>query len=190
MKLKLDTHGAVSVLSVSGPLAASDLDVLKAGLAKLQAQGQSPLLVDLTQAQPDSRIRMRLLELYGASPSEQSILAIASPDAEIATAPSVKECLALLSSPSAKLLAQEARLKGLVARAKSLKAEISQKLNDTAALGAEIKKLRRENSGLGAAITALETGIQNQLKNRRPPAPILSAWPDVQEILTRVFANP
>lgn len=188
MKLKLDTQGAVSVLAVSGPVVAQELAVLRAGIAKLQGEGKGHLILDLTAAQLEPGIKMKLLELHSLSDSGKSLLAIASSDPEIATASSQKECIELLSSPSAELLAQEARMKGLVARAKALKAEVLQKLDDTAALGAEIKKLRRDNGTLKATIDGLEGRIQSQLKTRKTPSPVTSLE-DLREALGKIFAS-
>src|SRR5579859_5688563 len=101
MKIKLEAHGAVSVLTVSGPLAGPSFDVLKAGVAKLLAEGKSPLILDLTRVEVAPEFRSRLPELGGY---------IVHSDGAIADAPSVESCLKLLSSPSANLLADESKL--------------------------------------------------------------------------------
>jgi len=169
MKIKLDAHGAVSVLAISGPLAASELGVLKAGIAKLLAEGKSPLIIDLTQAEIPPESRARIVELHSVPAKEDSIFVIASADPAVAAGPSVEDCLKILSSPAAKLLAQEARLKSRLATAQAQKADVLKKLGDTDALGAEIKKLRRENGELKAVADHLEEDIQLRLKVRKPP---------------------
>src|SRR4051812_29428705 len=109
MKIKLESHNGVSVLSVSGPVAAPELDVLKAGVTKMLAEGKFPLQLDLTQAEISAE-----------------------------------------TTPRVKLLAEETRLLSAVAVATTEKARALKSLDDTAALAAELKKLRRESGELRA----------------------------------------
>jgi hypothetical protein len=191
MKIQLDAQSGVSVLTVSESIASPELDVLKAGLIKLLAGGKSPLIIDLTRATIATELRSRLAELANASPKKDAIVMIASSDPTIATAPSVEECLKILASPAAKLMAQEAQLKVQVAAARAQRDEVLKKLDDTAALGAEIKKLRRESGDLKTTLALLEDQIQALLKTRKPPfrSDYLSdGWDDFQDVVAAVFA--
>jgi hypothetical protein len=190
MKIRMDTQGAVSVLIVNESVGAQEIDVLRAGVSKLLVQGKSPLILDLVTAELKPDGKARLPELLSAT-SESALLLIASPDAEIAAAPTVSGCLELLASPAAKLLAEEGRLKTLISLARARKARAERQLSETEPLAMEIRMLRRENGAIRATMLSMEEQVREQLKTRKAPwtaATYLDQTLNVVETLRDVFA--
>jgi hypothetical protein len=165
MKIKLDAQGAVSILTVTGPVAGGSFDVLKAGIAKLLTSGI--LVVDLTQAEVAPELLPRLRELEGSD-----------------------ENLRIVLTQTDKLLAGEAQFRARLSAAQAEKARLAAKLGETDALGAEIKKLRRENGELQAVVNALEATLSERVKSRKPPfssEAIENALGDVHDVIAKVF---
>jgi hypothetical protein len=190
VKLKLETQNGVRLLQVTESVAAADIGVLRAGVAKLFGESQSAIVLELTGSSLEAAARARLGEVLMAAPGEDSLLLIASADPELGAAPTAQACLELLASPAAKLLAHEARLRSRLSLARTQKTEIDRQLEQTAALADEMKKLRRATASLRLVETALEERIRQAISSRKTPLgphPARDSLLDARDVLRRVF---
>jgi hypothetical protein len=170
VKLKLEMHNQVAVLTVSEGLTPKDGAILRAGLGKLIQSGKKVLLLDLV-AVPikdfDAGLAADLASLQGWAQDSEAQLLIASPAAKIGNAATRAEALHILESPLASLLAVEARLKSRADKLARLKAETEKLLAAGDAQGGDIRTVRQENGRLRKMNHAVEKRLEKLLATRK-----------------------
>ena len=170
MKLKLDVQDGNTILSVSEFIEPQHIAVLRAGLNKLIQTGRNALILDLSALSADairgSDTHDQIKSLSTWAEENGAQLVIVSSMEALGRAGSRAEAVKMLSSPLARLLALETKLKYELTRLESDKARAEESLSGTSQIEGDLMKLRSENSRLRNTMSNLENLIQAQLKFR------------------------
>ncbi len=164
MKLKLETHDSVTVLVVTEAIPLQQAQVLRAGLGKLIDSGKAPIVIDLTQLKAadltDALAIAEVASLPGWALEKKAQVLIASAQPHLGQAPSRAEAIALLSSPSAALLARESQLQARRTVLMAQKAALEKQLS-LAPPGSDPKVIQKETSDLARAFGVMRLEIES-----------------------------
>lgn len=173
MNVKIENQDNFTVLVATGPLAANELPILKAGLTKLFQSGHKVVVLDLvavpaaTLGTPEALAAVASLRTLAGEKGAQ--LLIASPVTGIGDAAQRDDAIARINSPLGRLLALEKRLVVQIKKVEQHKVLLEQKIAHVEKTTGNIMQLRRENVELKRRLSELEELVRARLLTRLPP---------------------
>jgi hypothetical protein len=171
MKLKLEMVESVAVLTVSESVVMQDIQILKAGLAKLFSSNKKKVLLDLrpvAESTLTDEVRLQLALIASWATSQDAQVFNVSLLEGVGHTNEREAGVKLFDNPLARVTVSETQLTAQVRAAQKRKEEAEKKLNADPA-SAQLKELRRQNRELLRTIDGLEHSITRLMKGRKGP---------------------